>query len=174
MTEPPCTRLSERIPEVATGRADWSAGEAEHLSACAACRAEWQLAQTAQRLARRAEALIDPDRVADHVMRRLAESPARGIGRRLRWVGVTVAAAAAILLVVRVTSTPSPEMMPVVASVPPDGLFLRGLDSLTVEELESVLVSIDQPIAAVSTIDAYEWQSLDDHELERLLREWEG
>lgn len=52
--------------------------------------------------------------------------------------------------------------------------FLPGLDSLTVEELKSVLVSIDQPIEAVSTIDAYEWQSLDDHELERLLREWEG
>lgn len=174
MTEPPCTRLSERIPEVARGRAEWSAGENEHLSACAACRAEWQLAQTAQRLARRAEALIAPDRVAEGVMRRLAESPARGIGRRLRWVGVTVAAAAAILLVVRITSTPAPDAVPVVASASSDGLFLPGLDSLTVEELKSVLVSIDQPIEAVSTIDAYEWQSLDDHELERLLREWEG
>jgi len=174
MTEPPCMRLSERIPEVARGRAEWLAGETEHLTECAACRAEWQLAQTAQHLARRAEALIEPDRVADDVMRRLAESPARGIGRRLRWVGVTVAAAAAILLVVRVTSTPGPDTVPVVASTPPDGLFLPGLDSLTVEELESVLVSIDQPIAAVSTIGAYEWQSLDDHELERLLREWEG
>jgi len=174
MTEPTCTRLSERIPEVAQGRAHWSVGETEHLADCTACRAEWELAQTAQHLARTAEALIEPGRVADGVLLKLAETPARGMGRRLRWVGVTVAAAAAMVLVVRVTSNPVPRPVPVVANTSPDGLFLPGLDSLTIEELETVLVSIDRPIEAVSTIDAYEWQSLDDHELERLLRDWEG
>jgi len=174
MTEPTCTRLSDRIPEVARKRSEWSVGETEHLTGCQACRAEWELAQAAQLLARRAEAAIEPGRVAEAVVRRLGEAPVRGIGRRLRWVGVALAAAAAVLFVVRVVSSPGTDPVPAVASAPPDGFFLPGLDSLTVDELQSVLVSIDQPIGTGSTIDAYEWGSLDDHELERLLREWEG
>jgi hypothetical protein len=87
-----------------------------------------------------------------------------------------VAAAAAILLVVRTVSAPDPDPDPVpaVASAPADALHFPGLDSLSVEELEIVLASIDQPIEAFSTFDASEWDALDDHELERLLSEWEG
>jgi hypothetical protein len=175
MIEETCTRLSERIPEVAGGREKWSVDEEEHLVACADCRAEWELTQVAQGMAVRADELVRPSALAETVARRLREArPAHRIGRRLRWAGVAAAAAAAILLVVRTVSAPAPNPVPAVASAPADALHLPGLDSLSVEELEVVLASIDQPIEAFSTFDASEWNALDDHELERLLSEWEG
>jgi len=174
MTDDTCTQLSDRIPEVARGRSEWSTPEAEHLASCTACAAEWHLARAAQALARRGESLIVPDHVATGVVRRLRESPAGRVVRRLRWAGVAVAAAAAMLLFVRTVSGPDSEPVAAVASAPAPALFLPGLDSLSIDELETVLSSIDQPIEAVSTIDAPEWGVLDDHELELLLREWEG
>lgn len=175
MIEETCTRLSERIPEAAGGKRQWTAEEKMHLTACADCRAEWELAHIAQDLAGRADELVRPSALAEAVTRRLREAgPAYRIGRRLRWVGLAVAAAAAILLVVRTISDPAADPVPAVASALADALHLPGLDSLSVEELEIVLASIDQPIEAFSTFDASEWNALDDHELERLLSEWEG
>ena len=175
MIEETCTRLSERIPDVARGQEDWTVDEEKHLAACRDCRVEWELARTAQSLALRADELIEPRALAEAVTRRLREAtPARRIGPRLRWAGVVVAAAAAIFLVVRTISGPAPAPVPAVASAPADALHLPGLDSLTVDELEIVLASIAQPMEAFSTFDASGWNELDDHELERLLREWEG
>ena len=175
MIEETCRRLSERIPEVARGQEKWTVDEEKHLAACQDCRVEWELARTAQGLALRADELIEPRAMAEAVMRRLCEAtPVRRIGPRVRRVGVVVAAAAAILLVVRTISAPAPVPVPAVASAPADALHLPGLDSLTVDELEIVLASIDQPMEAFSTFDASGWNELDDHELERLLREWEG
>ena len=174
MIEETCTRLSDRIPEVTGGGEEWSGDEENHLATCADCRAEWELAHIAQGLAVRADELVRPVALAETVTRRLREAgPTYRIGR-LRWAGVAVAVAAAILLVVRTVSAPAPDPVPAVASAPADALYLPGLDSLSVDELEIVLASIDQPIEAFSTFDASEWNALDDHELERLLREWEG
>ncbi|NNG15395.1 MAG: hypothetical protein HKM89_02860 [Gemmatimonadales bacterium] len=175
MIQETCTRLSERISEVARGQETWTVDEEKHLAGCADCRAEWELAHTARLLAQRADALVEPRVLAEAVTRRLRDAtPARRIGRRLRWVGVAVAAAAAMLLVVQTVSAPNTDPIPTVSSDPAEALHLPGLDSLSVDELEIVLASIDQPIEAFSTFDSSEWNALDDHELERLLREWEG
>jgi hypothetical protein len=175
MIEETCTRLSDRIPEVTGGGEEWSGDEENHLATCADCRAEWELAHIAQGLAVRADELVRPVALAETVTRRLREAgPTYRIGRRLRWAGVVVAAAAAIVLVVRTVSAPAPDPIPAVEGALTDALHLPGLDSLSVDELEIVLASIDEPIEAFSTFDAPDWNTLDDHELERLLREWEG
>jgi hypothetical protein len=175
MIDQTCTLLSERIPMVLGGKKTWTVEEEQHLARCADCLAEWELAQTARVLAQRADAVVEPRAVAETVTRRLRDAPpAHRVGRRLRWVGIAVAAAAAIFLVVETVSTPDTDQASIVASAPADALHLPGLDSLTVDEIEIVVASIDEPIEAVSTFDAAEWTELDDHELERLLREWEG
>lgn len=175
MTHAACTLLSERIPEVARGRGTWTVDEETHLAGCADCRAEWELARMARELALRGEALVEPQAVAETVTRRLREAkPVHRLGRRARWIGVAVAAAAAMLLVVQTVSPPVRMADTPVANIQASTLHFPGLDSLTVDELEMVLASIDEPIEAVSTFDASGWTELEDHELERLLREWEG
>ena len=56
-----CERLSDRMPDVARGRARWTAEEAAHLAACADCLAEWDLVATTIRLGAKAPG-TDPER----------------------------------------------------------------------------------------------------------------
>jgi hypothetical protein len=55
-----CTRLSDRIPDVALGRASWTPDEAAHLRGCADCRAELALVQATVALGRKAPGLPRP------------------------------------------------------------------------------------------------------------------
>ncbi len=172
MTQDGCTRLSEKIPDVARGLGRWTDQEAAHLGECAACQAEWRLAQTAIRLGRRAESMVDPERVALAVTRRLWAAPRRPrLVRRVVWAGGILGAAAALALALRTAAAPGVRPDPP-ATVTSLALDLPGLDSLDVHELEWVLESIDEPIAAGSTLEAPGIETLEDPELERLLRAW--
>jgi hypothetical protein len=45
-----CEWLSDRMPVVALGRAEWTPDEIRHLNECEPCRQEWELVQVTSRL----------------------------------------------------------------------------------------------------------------------------
>jgi hypothetical protein len=45
-----CGWLSDRMPSVALGRAEWTGDETRHLSDCPSCRGEWELVRLSSRL----------------------------------------------------------------------------------------------------------------------------
>jgi hypothetical protein len=45
-----CGWLSDRMPAVALGRAEWTRDETRHLSDCRSCQREWELVQLSSRL----------------------------------------------------------------------------------------------------------------------------
>ena len=89
-----CTHLSDRMPDVALGRAHWTADEEHHLAGCDDCRAEWALVSAGSRLGTSLLA-ADVEHTAARVLDRLREArpPAR---RRLRLALVSGLAAAAV------------------------------------------------------------------------------
>jgi hypothetical protein len=92
----PCTQLSDRMPEVALGRARWTPEDERHLAGCADCRAEWALVAAASRLGARLPA-IDAERVATLATERARGARARA-NIRTRWI-VTAASLAAAAMV---------------------------------------------------------------------------
>jgi hypothetical protein len=202
----PCTQLSERMPDVALGRARWTPEDERHLAGCDDCRAEWSLVSTASRLGARLPA-IDPERVAEGAMERIRRERVHA-GARTRRIAVLggLAAAAAVALAVwadrggRATapggsSLPSPPPIaaspsesvprspvqsprtPSVAQVPATAatvdLPMPELDSLPAEALDSILRTLDEPLAQLGADDMQPDES-GDRELERALAETEG
>src|SRR6185437_16329344 len=55
-----CTRLSDRMPDVAHGTSRWTELEERHLAECADCRAEWELVTAASRLGATLQPPADP------------------------------------------------------------------------------------------------------------------
>lgn len=165
-----CASLSERMPEVAHGRAAWSAAEASHLAACPNCAAEWRVILAAARLG--AGIVVAPEPVAALVRRGLAEAPARRVfplRAPTRWL-VTLAAAAAILFVVWPRGSTSTGD---VAAGIEAAAVLSELDGLTEAELEAVLDAMaPAPDAGVAPDPAL--RDLTDMELERVLRSLGG
>jgi hypothetical protein len=92
----PCTHLSERMPEVALGRARWTPEDERHLASCADCRAEWALVAAASRLGDRLPA-IDAERVATLATERARSARARANIRTRRIVTAAGLAAAAMV-----------------------------------------------------------------------------
>ena len=70
-----CGWLSDRIPAVVLGRAEWTPQEMQHLQECRACQQEWEVVRAARRVGRRGEVLIDTDAVASRVLQRLRDEP---------------------------------------------------------------------------------------------------
>jgi hypothetical protein len=169
-----CTRLSDRIPEVALGRARWTPDQAAHLQACADCRAELAVVQATIALGRKAPGLSDPARVAEAVERRLVG------GRSRRAWGSRVAglaAAAALLLTVWTRWPAGPlERAASRAPVPASQALvpLPELELLDPAELDSLLQRMEMPVAGSSTLDAPSLGDLEDTELEQVLATWEG
>jgi hypothetical protein len=172
-----CTRLSDRIPDVALGRTSWTADEAAHLRACAECRAELALVQATVAIGRKAPVPADLGETARAVEGRLAREPRR---RASRWpLGrPLVGAAAAAALVATVwtrwptraeRSTPLPPASSSQALVP-----LPELELLEPAELDSLWERMEAPIAGSSTLDAPSLGDLEDTELEQVLATWEG
>jgi len=167
MTE--CGRLSDRMPEVARGQQSWTPGEREHLAGCPECQAEWELIWVAGRLG---EGLVvaSPDRIAATVFQRLRQDVRRRRTRGSLAGLVGLAAAAAVILAV----WPQPEP----GSVPAPGVTLQlplpELENLQPAELDSLLYTMDEPLAGGSTLDGPSLGDLDDQELERVLEAWEG
>ena len=94
-----CTLLSDRMPEVALGRARWTADEERHLAACADCRAEWTLVAAASGLGAQLPP-VDPERTAALVTERIRHERIRSHVRFRRvalLTGLAGLAAAAVL-----------------------------------------------------------------------------
>jgi len=170
-----CEQLSDRMPAVARGEAEWTAEEASHLAGCDECRLEWELVSAASALGRDVAAELDAHYVTERVLGRLRAAP-RIRRQRLGSIVAALAAAAAVALVVwagpRYTGprTGSPQRSVDVAEIP-----LPELDSLGTSELEAVLQSLDAPIGtSVEGVDSSGLDDLDTTELERVLDRLEG
>jgi hypothetical protein len=168
-----CERLSDRMPEVALGRSAWTAEETAHLSGCPACDQEWRLVLAAGRMGERLVP-AEPEGVAASLQRRLAtERDLRIRSRRVWSVVAGAAAAAAVLAAVIVGDRPSAEPQAVAAEsgalVP-----LPELEALDGAELDTLLRTLDRPVAGSSTLDASTMGEYEDGELEQVFASWEG
>jgi len=171
-----CEAVSDRMPSVAAGRSEWSAGELAHLAACRECAAEWKLVSAASMLGR--GIVVDQAGLTTAVLERVRA--ARQGDRQRRWVarsaqvaGLAIAAVALLTIVPRrrhaVPVQPSPE----VAMQAPAGLPLAELDGAAPSELEVVLTEFDAPMPAGSSLDGPDVEGLDVSQVERALRSWE-
>lgn len=168
-----CEQLSDRMPAVARGAAEWTVEEHAHLAACADCQAEWQLVLTANGLGLDVAAALDAHHVTERVLGRLRVER-RSRSRRIAWLVSGLAAAAALLLVVRSGREPRrPAVSPAFAGAE---IPLPELDSLRTPELQAVLDGLDNPTAsgAVQGVDTGELDDLDSHELQTVLDGMEG
>jgi hypothetical protein len=164
----PCERLSDRMPEVARGRARWTAEESAHLAACADCQAEWDLMTVAIRIGARAPSAGDPEAIAGAVLQRVSQDR-RSRGRRRFW-GLGVAAAAALAGLIWAGRNPEPAPPPVATTeiAPPE------IEPLETAELDSLLETMDASQLGASTLDDASLDDLDANELEQVLRTLEG
>lgn len=177
-----CTRLSDRMPDVALGRAQWTPEEADHLAACAGCQQEWSLVRLTSDLGHGLRPGPDPAAVATAVLQRVAAERHRV--RQRRWSVSGLAAAAAIALAVwygrgQTGQNPSPSGGSPVATAPADrpaelSIPLPELDQLQEPELDSLLQTISPPLTSGSTLEEPSMGDLDDQELEEVLSTWEG
>jgi hypothetical protein len=169
-----CERLSDRMPEVAMGRAAWTADEAAHLASCAECGAEWELVLAARRLEARAPA-VDVAAISAGLQRRLAGQ--RTGGRRSRWIwaagSAAAAAAAAIALGVTGGRDPAPETAPDVAVEAEPLVPLPELEGLEAAQLDTLLRALDGSLAGTASPDTTMPAEVD-AELEWILATWEG
>jgi anti-sigma factor RsiW len=166
-----CTRLSDRMPAVAQGRAEWTVAETRHLGDCRACREEWELVLVTSRLGEGILFSRDPTPTTQAVLHRLSHEGRRP--RRRVW-GLAGLAAAAIVAAVWIASAYPPAAPSETGSVMAGlQLPLPELESLQPAELDSVLQTMDEP-AIGSTVEDPDLDDLDGDELQRVLDSWEG
>ena len=171
-----CEWLSDRMPVVALGQAEWTPDESRHLDECLSCRREWELVQLASRLGNDAGLTLDPAAIAAGVLRRLDQAREDGRVQRRAWSFAGLAAAAALVAAIwtgglQGGATKVPTLGTAVAgrlTIP-----LPELQSLEPAELDSVLQTMDEPISG-STADDAALGDLNNDELERVLNTWEG
>jgi predicted anti-sigma-YlaC factor YlaD len=172
-----CERLSDRMPDVALGRAAWTAGEAAHLGACTECRAEWELVQGARRLDTRAPR-VNAEAVAVAVQQRLARD--RQARRHTRWIrtagsaAAAAAVAAAIVLAVTGRDDPAGETGPHVVAEGQVLVPLPELDGLETAQLDTLLQALDGSLAGSPSREPGVAGDDADAELDEILATWEG
>ena len=179
-----CDVISDRMPDVALGRSSWSGDERAHLDTCSDCQAEWRIVQSTSRLGASLPSLRTPEVVAAGVLGRLAGERTAARARRRAWLAAGVAAAAAIIIAVRLSRSPLTTPLPVVSAPAPvavapantldQTVSLPELDGLPDGELQAILGSLDESTTAPSELDGSGFDNLDDHELEDVLGAWEG
>jgi hypothetical protein len=168
-----CTWLSDRMPAVAQGQAEWTSDELHHLNGCESCRREWELVRIAGRLGDGVLPAFDADATTAALLQRLGrrkEAPRR----RRAWTlaGLASAAAIAVLLWPEKRETPPvAQPAPLVAGLQ---IPLPELDGLQPAELDSVLRSMDEPAAGDAALESPDLGDLDSEELETVLDIWEG
>ena len=169
-----CSWLSDRMPLVALGRAEWTADEIQHLSACPTCQREWDLLRTASRLGDGAAAGLDLAAITRALQHRLGRTSERKRQRKA-WGFAGMAAAAAVaglLLSGRVDPPlPAPTATPVVAGLQ---IPLPELEELQPAELDSVLRGMDRPAPDIDTLDTTDPGAAEAPELETVYDYWEG
>ena len=171
-----CGWLSDRMPAVVLGRAQWTQQELQHLNQCGRCQEEWEIVRTANRLGREAGDGLDLSAVAGSVLGRL--SGARKVQRRRRQVGIFsgLAAAAAVLIALWTGApgsngsvAPSPSLAAGQLEIP-----LPELQILDPVELDSVLQTMDDPNGRSPSSEEPDLGDLNPEELEHVLDSWEG
>ncbi len=173
-----CGWLSDRMPAVALGHAQWTQQEVQHLTLCGGCQLEWKLVCAANRLGTAAAERLEPAALAGSVLgrverdRKLQAPPQSELGpsgawrpRRPSW------------------SQSGPESCPRRGSsgIPEASLVagqleipLPELESLQPAELDSVLQTMDEAAARSANGEDLELGDLNSEELERVLNSWEG
>jgi hypothetical protein len=197
------THLSDRMPQVALGGARWTPEDERHLTGCEECRAEWALVVAASRLGVRLPAIDAERVAAGALERiRLERArPKVRTSRTAALAGLAAAAVVALAVwanqggrTTRPDGTGVPAPTPVAASVsesvtahpspepsvaqgtraaPGIDLPMPELDSLPAEALDSILRTLDEPMAQVGADDLQPDDS-GDHELEQVLAGMEG
>lgn len=167
-----CVWLSDRMPAVALGRAEWTLDEARHLGECRSCQEEWELVQTTSRLGTATLPAPDPESMTRAVLHRLKREEVQS--RPRIWILSALAAAALAATVWTggdergLADDASTE--PVVARLE---WRLPELESLQAAELDSVLRTMDDS-TALDSPGASGLGDLDAEELQRVLDTWEG
>ena len=147
-----CQRISDKMPAVALGRAEWSPDEVQHLDTCRSCQEEWGLVGRTSRMGREAGLRLEATYTADALLQRLERDRLERLRSRA-WSFAGLAAAATIAVVVwteRPVSRPPHSAPAIVAGLQ---ISLPELDSLQPAELDSVLQTMDEPAPADSTLD---------------------
>jgi hypothetical protein len=162
MTE--CHRLSEKMPAVALGTAEWSPDEARHLDTCGSCQNELDLVYRSSRMAREVGLQLDAASTSQALLHNLKRARSDRSRRRRRWSFGGLAAAATVAAAVW-AGRPTPRVIRTAPAVVAGlQMALPELDSLQPAELDSVLQTMDEPVTADSTLD----------DLEGFLDSWEG
>jgi hypothetical protein len=173
-----CGWLSDRIPAVVLGDAEWTPQEIQHLQECRACQQEWEVVRAASRLGRRREAEIDTEALATSVLQRLRDERPASHVRRRNWVVSGLAAAAAIIMAIwagsgrdpAATSGQNGSLAATQLEIP-----LPELENLEAAELDTVLQAMDEPNNLRDPGEGEpELSDLNSDELERVLDTWEG
>jgi hypothetical protein len=160
-----CQWLSDRMPAVALGAAEWTRDEVHHLSGCPSCQAEWDMLQRSSRLGREIGLGLEfaSSSTSEELLVRLDHARVERLRRRT-WSFGGLAAAATIAAVLWIQRPVTRPMHPAHAIVAGLQMTLPELDGLQPAELDSVLQTMDEPAPADSTLD----------ELEGFLDSWEG
>jgi hypothetical protein len=166
-----CTWLSDRMPDVAHGRAEWSLDETRHLAQCRSCLEEWELVQATNRLGESLRLSVDP--IATSVVRLLGQNERRVQPRFRWWAAMAAAAALFAVLWMKPLSEPSTVSRDNTTSVARLELSLPELESLQPAELDSVLQTMDEP-DGTSAVGDPGLADLNSDELQRVLNSWEG
>ena len=169
-----CTWLSDRMPQVALDRAEWTTDEIQHLSTCHSCQQEWALLRAAIRLGDRAVVEVDAPSLSRALQQRLVRSSVRQRQRRAwGFAGMAAAAALAGLLWSGRADPPLPRpaSSPVVAGLQ---IPLPELEELQPAELDSVLRDMDRPGPDIDTLQAGDSLEAGAPALETVFDYWEG
>jgi hypothetical protein len=172
-----CGRLSDRIPAVVSGAAEWLPGELQHLAECKECQSEWDLVSASRRLGQRIGEDIDTETLAGRVLRGINNNRQADGFRKRRWTLGTLAAAAAVVLAVWLGGPNGPRGLAPLGNLAPTvetAIELPELDSLAPAELDSVLQGMDDPADTGSATDEVDLGDLNADELQRVLDTWEG
>ncbi len=167
-----CEDLRDRMPDVASGRRQWEAGEVAHLAACAECAREWTLVQVARRLGGAAAGRVNTTRLSAAVLAGVSREQRVARWKRAGWLTGLAAAAAVVLLVWR--GSASQTVHPGDGAVDEYLLPLAELESLDEGQLQAVLEALDAPLQEGSSSGGPNLGDLDDTQLERVLRSLEG
>ncbi|MCL4866519.1 MAG: hypothetical protein KJZ47_11540 [Gemmatimonadales bacterium] len=169
-----CERLSDRMPDVARGRAAWTRDDAAHLAECSSCQQEWELVRAAATHGIALSQQVDVTRLIEGVTARLEVAPPAASPRRVPWRRLAWPLAIAASLSLMIWGG-MPRNVPTEANAPALAAVLHELDDLTPAELEAMLELVPEaPAVAFRTLETPE--SLGDlsaEELELLLSSME-
>jgi hypothetical protein len=166
-----CEWMTDRIPLVAHGRAEWTDEEAAHLRACPGCASEWRLVEAARGLGTTGARRQDPGQVSRAVLGAREHRHRRW--RRMSLIG-SLAAAALVAAAVWLGPFRRGPAGDSGVSARVFQLPLAELEGLDDGALSAVLDGLDAPLGEAATPAVPRLGDLQAPELELVLRSLEG